>query len=108
MTIPTSEALMETFGSIMETYHGRFSNGDPKFDDTRLQKEMFLKLNGPPLIVAEPFFKKILEKYRAEGGHRFAHEQTHLARLTASSLTVKRLQREAASDSSRTVCIEFS
>ena len=55
---------METLGSVMENYHKRFSNGDSDFDDKRLQKEMFVKLNGPPLLCCDLFIKKVLFKYR--------------------------------------------
>ena len=46
---------METLGLIMERFHDRFKNQDPALDDKRLTKEMFLKLNGLPLLLCEPF-----------------------------------------------------
>ena len=51
LVIPPTEAFMETLGSIMERLHDRFKNQDPGLDDKRLIKEMFLKLNGPPLLL---------------------------------------------------------
>ena len=44
------QAIAETYGSVMEVYHqNRFLNNGPRNDDIRLQQEMFLRLNGPPL-----------------------------------------------------------
>ena len=100
---------METLGSIMERLHDRFKNQDPGLDDKRLIKEMFLKLNGPPLLLCEPFLKKVLVKYRSSTGSRtFAHEHTTLARLPVSSLTIQRLRREAHNDINRISCLDFS
>ena len=47
----------------MEKFHMRFNNQDQGFDDKRLTKEMFLKLNGPPLLLSDPFLLKVLSKY---------------------------------------------
>ena len=107
LTVPASEAFMETLGSIMEKYHKRFCNGDPEFDDKRLQKEMALKLNGPPLTSCDPFIKKVLSKYRQSNNPTFAHEQTTLARLSASSMTIRRLLKEAEVDVNRIGCLNF-
>ena len=46
VTIPVSEAVCESFGSVMERYHQRFTHSD--VDDKQVQKEMFLYLVGPP------------------------------------------------------------
>lgn len=108
LVIPCTEAFMETLGSIMENFHKRFSNQDPGLDDRRLQKEMFVKLNGPPLILCDPFICKVLEKYRSTGNRRFAHEAGTMARLPVSSLTIQRLKREAKADKNRIACLDFT
>jgi hypothetical protein len=46
VTAPVSEAVCESFGSVMERYHQRFTHSD--IDDEQVQKEMFLCLVGPP------------------------------------------------------------
>ena len=46
VTVPVSEAVCESFGSVMERYHQRFTHSD--VDDQQVQKEMFLYLVGPP------------------------------------------------------------
>ena len=47
ITIPCAEAVAETIGSVMEDYHNNryTANGG---NDSRSQKEMFCRLNGPP------------------------------------------------------------
>jgi hypothetical protein len=45
VSVSTSEAICESFGSVMETYHERFTNSD--IDYCQLQKEMFVNLTGP-------------------------------------------------------------
>ena len=45
-TIPVSEAVCESFGSVMERYHQRFTHSD--IEDQQVQKEMLLCLVGPP------------------------------------------------------------
>ncbi|KAL5268735.1 hypothetical protein ACHWQZ_G002547 [Mnemiopsis leidyi] len=48
-SLAPSEAIAETFGSVMEKYHNtRYFNPGPTNDDVRLQKEMFIRLHGPP------------------------------------------------------------
>ena len=107
LVIPATEAFMETLGSIMEKLHERFKNQDPGLDDKRLTKEMFLKMNGPPLILSDPFLRKVLATYRSTGSRTFAHEPTTLARLPISSLTIQRIRREAHNDINRISCLEF-
>ena len=108
LVIPPTEAFMETLGSIMEKFHERFKNQDPGLDDKRLTKEMFLKMNGPPLLLSDPFLHKVLTKYGNTGTRTFAHEPTTMARLPVSSLTVQRLTREAHNDINRISCLDFS
>ena len=45
LAILPSEAICETFGSIMESYHNRFKNSD--LDDSQAQKEIFIRYVGP-------------------------------------------------------------
>ena len=108
LVVPCTEAFMETLGSIMERYHQRFRHQDPGLDDRRVQKEIFLKLNGPPLILCDPFIRKVLAKYRTTGHRTFAHEATTLARLPISSLNIQRIRREAHNDINRIACLDFS
>ena len=108
LVMPCTEAFMETLGSIMERYHERFRNQDPGLDDRRLQKEMFVCQNGPPIIFCGPFIKKVLAKYRSTGRRRFAHETSTLARLPVTSLTIQRLKREAKADPNSIPCLDFS
>ena len=108
LTIPSSEAVMESMGSVMEAYHDRFSYGDRQLDDKRLQKEMCLKMNGPPLIECSAFIRKVLQAYRRAGNNTFAHQLTHQARLPTSSLTVKRLKEESSNDFNHLACLDYS
>ena len=101
LTIPASEAFMESIGSIVEHYHKRFTLNDVGTDDKRLSKELFIRMNGPPLIIADSLIEKTLDKYYASGHHTFAHERTLAARLPSTSLTLKRLKEEALKDSNR-------
>ena len=44
----------------MEEYHTRrYVNGGPRNDDLRLQREMFVKINGPPIIHAKALIHTI-------------------------------------------------
>ena len=53
-----SEAICESWGSIMEKYHSRFTSAD--LDDKQVQVEMFVNLCGPALGECIPFLKKCL------------------------------------------------
>ena len=99
---------METLGSIMEKLHKRFNHSEASMDDQRLQREMFIKLNGPPIICADPLIQKVLSYYRSKNNPTFAHEASTLARITASSLTIKRLRREAETDDNRLGFLNFN
>ncbi|KAL5268770.1 hypothetical protein ACHWQZ_G002577 [Mnemiopsis leidyi] len=58
-SLAPSKAIAETFGSVMEKYHNtRFFNPGPTNDDVRLQKEMFIRLNGPPIGVADSLCRR--------------------------------------------------
>ena len=62
VTVPVSEAICESFGSVMENYHRRFTHSD--INDEQIQKEMFVCLVGPPpnTPAAEKFVKKVVDK----------------------------------------------
>ena len=80
-------------------------------DDQRLIREMFIKLNGPPIIsiiCADPLIRKVLSHYRSQHNPTFAHEASTLARMTASSLTIMRLRREAETDANRLGFLSFN
>lgn len=59
LIVACSEAYCETIGSIIEKYHkSRYTNPGEKNDDTRMTKEVFIKMNGPPMIRAKPLIRK--------------------------------------------------
>ena len=58
MTVVVSEANCETLGSMMENHHqSRFMNACPMNNDDRLQKELYVKVNGPRLCTLILSFK---------------------------------------------------
>ena len=60
-----SEAIAETYGSVMEDYQrGRFINTGNSNDDVRCQKEMFVRVNGPPLAHSGPICRRIAAKLK--------------------------------------------
>ena len=61
ITVGVSEAVCETWGSIMERYHERFTHSD--IDDKQLQTEMFVHLIGPPVGRCLNFVKKCVKKH---------------------------------------------
>ena len=61
VTVQTSEAVCETWGSVMEKYHDRFTHSD--LDDEKVQAEMFVNLSGPSYGDCVPFLEKCLEKH---------------------------------------------
>ena len=56
LTIIASEAVCGTHGSIMETYHTRFTNTD--IDHSQPQKEIFIRYVGPGIINSNEIIKK--------------------------------------------------
>ena len=92
MSVATSEAVAETFGSVMEKYHNtRFFNVGPANDDTRLQREMMVRLNGPPLGVSEAFCSRISDRLNA--GPTAAYTRLHpYQRKSKVGRVVKRLK----------------
>ena len=82
LTVPVSEAICESFGSVMETYHERFTNSD--LDDNQVQCEMFVRLNGPPLGDAKAFIE------RSVFNHRKNFLLTDNAKFSGTSKVVKR------------------
>ena len=68
LTAAVSEALCETLGSEMEMYHkNRYTNAGPHNDDLRLQKEMFVKRNGPPIGNNRQFVQKVADTMNQVG-----------------------------------------
>ena len=61
ITVSTSEAICESFGSKMEVYHHRFTNSD--IDDNQVQIEMFVNEVGPPVGKCLPFIKTSLTEF---------------------------------------------
>ena len=63
ISMAVSEALCESYGSVMEGYHNtRFFNTGPMNDDERLQREMYVKMNGPPMIHAGSLIRAVTDK----------------------------------------------
>ena len=61
--VPVSEAICETYGSMVEEYHtNRHSNTGPANEDFRLQQEIFVRVNGPPVHTSDDFVRKIVQK----------------------------------------------
>ena len=65
VTVSTSEAICESYGSKMEDYHRRFTNSD--IDDQQVQVEMFINEVGPPVGKCLPFIRASLNVF----GKRF-------------------------------------
>ena len=61
MSVTVSEAICETWGSIMERFHQRFTNSD--INDKQLQIEMFVHLLGPPVGKCLEFVTKSVNKH---------------------------------------------
>ena len=58
LTTISSEAICESYGSCMETYHARFKNSD--LEDSQAQMEMFVKLVGPDLSNADTLINRTM------------------------------------------------
>ena len=92
VSVPCSEAICETYGSMMEDYHSaRFVNPGPTNDDTRLQKEMFIRLNGPPLGNSTKFCSTIASRLNIAPTINYQVMGSYNRRVTKSKV-VKRLQ----------------
>ena len=61
-SVPVSEAICESYGSVMENYHRRFTHSD--INDEQIQREMFVCLIGPPptTLSAERLIKKTVDR----------------------------------------------
>ena len=96
VSVACSEAIAETYGSVMEVYHQtRFLNNGPRNDDIRLQQEMFLRLNGPPLGNCEHFCRIIASRLKI--GPTAAYQQMQpSSRQVKTSKTLKRLKKESS------------
>ena len=53
-----SEAICETVGSLICGHAGRGRTVDPKY----LDRELFVKFNGPPLHLARPLIERVVDK----------------------------------------------
>ena len=63
ITAASSEAIAETYGSVMETYHsGRFFNSGEGNDDERCQREFFCRFNGPKIIYSKSLCQRITRR----------------------------------------------
>ncbi|KAL5268764.1 hypothetical protein ACHWQZ_G002571 [Mnemiopsis leidyi] len=91
--VACSEAIAETYGSVMEAYHSsRYLNSGPANDDVRLQKEMFVRINGPPLGSCQSFRERISSKLGHVGPTQAYQLLPALQRKVKVSKVVKRLQ----------------
>lgn len=94
LSVACSEAIAETYGSVMETYHlSRYLNSGPANDDVRLQKEMFLRINGPPLGNCQSFRERISSRLGHVGPTRAYQQLPAVQRKVKVSKVVKRLQK---------------
>ena len=51
-----TKGIVETYGFVMESYHKeRFVNPGTAIDDVLLQKEMFVRINGPSVAHSNSF-----------------------------------------------------
>ena len=83
VTIHVSEAICETFGSVMEQYNQ--TNTD--LDDNELQREMFLNLSLPPISGAKNYIRKCViihnSKFVLQDSARFSGKGALLTRLSS-------------------------
>ena len=94
LSVACSEGVAETYGSVMEKYHKeRFVNPGPANDDVRLQKEMFIRINGPPLGQSVSLCKRIAS--RLSVGPTLSYQQLpQVQRQCKVSKVIKRLNAE--------------
>ena len=94
ISVACSEGIAETYGSVMERYHGgRFLNTGTANDDVCLQKEMFLMLNGPPLGRSDSLCRRMSSRLNA--GPTNSYQRLHpYQRQYKLGRVVKRLQGE--------------
>ena len=64
VSVACSEGIAETYGSVMESYHNHFVNVGPAKDDIRLQKEMFIRINRPPIGDCDSFCRRIASRLK--------------------------------------------
>ena len=94
ISVACSEGIAETYGSVMERYHrSRFLNTGTANDDVRLQKEMFLMLNGPPLGRSKSLCRRMSSRLNA--GPTNSYQRLHpYQRQYKLGKVVQRLQEE--------------
>ena len=94
LTACASEAIIETYGSVMEKLYKRYT-GYTKDDDARCQKEMFVKM-ATPTVPITPAWKSIMKESIDEylhvyPGSTFAHEGKVVNRMPITSKTAEQL-----------------
>ena len=99
-----SEAIIETYGSVMEKLFQRYTSYTTD-DDARCQKEMFLKMTAPtvPLTPAwQSFIDESIKEYlKVHPGSTFAHEGKVVNRMPITSMTAQQLIRGDESNANR-------
>ena len=99
-----SEAIIESYGSVMETMFQRYTCYTDN-DDGRCQREMFTKICAPKVptnISWRLFLKDAVHQYSIDHqGCTFAHEGKVINRMPITSKTVERLETELLSDTNR-------
>ena len=94
--IACSEGIAETFGSVMETYHDRrYQNTGQGNDDLRMQREVFIRLNGPPVGDCVPFCRRVASLLNV-GPTASYHRLPALQRQFKTSVVIKRLKKETS------------
>ena len=97
VSVACSEAIAETYGSMMEKYHqDRFLNTGPANDDKRLQQEMFLRINGPHLGRSMEFCRIISSRLKI-GPTASYQQMLPSSRRTTTSHVLKRLKAKPSS-----------
>ena len=75
----------------MGKYHStRFFNPEPTNDDVPIQKEMFIRLNGPPIGVADSLCLRVTDKFDAKPTAAYsalhpAHRDEEVSKLAKES-----------------------
>ena len=92
LSVACSEGIAETYGSFMESYlKERFVNPGPANDDVGLQKEMFLRINGPSVAHSKSFCERIASGLSHVGPTSSYQQLPVVQRRNKVSRVVKRL-----------------
>ena len=92
--------IVETYGFVMESYHKeRFMNLGTANDDVLLQKEIFLRINGPSIAHGKSFCDRIASGLRHVGPTSPYQQLPAVQRRNKVSRVVKKLTNEKVENS---------